>query len=234
MHRKLIERPRWGHRLSNASVKHARQVMQRREAQHGDWAALPRRQKMVPQRGTRKSLSDSLTPLCRFLLKREGDRWDDIYSELRQQMSPRSTIQMHIFEHIAHMVETDVWLQPDGSVFSKRHGRQIYRYRHHRFYVHPETGRLHRPTHRWKRPGPALPALPQKEHGGCFYLCFEGIWYRVERQAFAPSAWDVFSKASGADVPVAVRVARYGSSRWLAARKLALGRKALKRAGLRR
>lgn len=96
MHEVVIERPRGGWRVP-------------RRASRWDWRthdeeASPRRESTSRHRGGTKHLSDLLGPLRRFLDGAVGRPWDDVYSELRAGISPRSQLHLHILEHVRWMV----------------------------------------------------------------------------------------------------------------------------------
>jgi hypothetical protein len=54
----------------------------------------------------RKDLSDRLEPLYRFLQKNAGRPWNDVYSEICQQLDPRSLRGWHARDHVLQYVET--------------------------------------------------------------------------------------------------------------------------------
>lgn len=54
----------------------------------------------------RKEFSDNLQPLFRWLLSKVGMKWDDVYSEFREQLKMDSTLQYHIWSHFRDMVTT--------------------------------------------------------------------------------------------------------------------------------
>ena len=103
MKRKLIESPRWGSWMPNHSV--LRDRAQLRHARADDsFDRFARRGAMRPHHGVRKDLTDKLNPLIRFLRKSRGRLWDEVYSELRALLSPRSVIDMHILQHLDQFV----------------------------------------------------------------------------------------------------------------------------------
>jgi hypothetical protein len=132
MDRVLIERPRYD--------SHRRHPERRRQRRYDEDS--PR---MVPvsRRGGSRCLSDLLGPLRRFLVSRCGSRWDAVYSELRAGLKPRSTLHLHVLEHLARMVHTDVVLI-DGAPWSQSWGgaRPLTDTNHHTFFVDPRDGAL--------------------------------------------------------------------------------------------
>jgi len=96
----------------------------------------PKREPMSRGRGT-KWLGENLAPLRRFLERRVGQRWDDVYSEICAQINRSNAVQRHILEHLGDMVE----LHPDmidGAPHTANYGqalRPLHRTRWTRFYV---------------------------------------------------------------------------------------------------
>lgn len=123
MHEVLIERPRGGWR-GDRRVKAWDPAIH----EHED---IPKRESTSRHRGGTKHLSDLLGPLRRFLERSVGRRWDDVYSELRQGLSPKSALHMHILDHARFMVNLD----------GGRWGR---------FEICPRTGVLRRVCASWR------------------------------------------------------------------------------------
>jgi hypothetical protein len=69
-------------------------------------------------RGHSKRLNENLNPLRRFLQRRVGRRWDDVYAEICANPRPQSTVQQHVRDHIDDFVVRDVRAAPDGSLES--------------------------------------------------------------------------------------------------------------------
>ena len=90
-----------------------------------------------------KELSDFLSPLRGYLRSRVGDHWDDIWSELCQNLDRRSVTGNHVFEHIKWEVETKTVLGKDGEVH-RSEWKRGYRAGDlvDGLYVHPITGVL--------------------------------------------------------------------------------------------
>ncbi|MEY3210431.1 MAG: hypothetical protein RIT28_912 [Pseudomonadota bacterium] len=132
MDRVLIERPRYD--------SHRRHPQRRRQRRFDEDS--PRMQP-VSRRGGSRHLSDLLGPLRRLLVRRCGSRWDAVYSELRAGLKPRSTLHLHVLEHLARMVHTDV-VMIDGAPWSQSWGgaRPLTDYNHHTFFVDPRDGVL--------------------------------------------------------------------------------------------
>lgn len=128
----LIERPRAGARLPRRERKW-----------RGRWTEpeeFPRQLSMSRHRGGTKHLTDNLGPLRRFLRSRVGRPWDEVYGEVRRQLSPRRHLDIHILEHLKHEVPLEVYRQGD-QVFHLRFGAP-WPLRGGQLYVCPETGVL--------------------------------------------------------------------------------------------
>lgn len=63
-----------------------------------------------------KQLNENLSPLKRFLESKRGQRWDDIYSEMREHVSAGNEVQNHILSHLNNYVELDCVTLDDGNV----------------------------------------------------------------------------------------------------------------------
>jgi hypothetical protein len=152
---------------------------------------LPRREGMRRPHVDRKDFSDVLGPLRKFLVRRVGRKWDDVYSEICERISPNSTIQLHILGHLEDLIDTKTALAPDGRIErrGKRrwHGRYTDEYPG-QLYVHPATGLVCRTPearipwrHRRKTPEPEHKIIsPERE-----LWKKDGIWY-----------WAVFADAA--------------------------------------
>jgi len=96
----------------------------------------------------RKLQGDRTAPLMRYLNSQVGRLWNDVYSEIRENVSIHSTMQMHLVQHANFAVETSTYLGDDGRVYSKRSHRSSLlpdacledpTYYGNSFYVHPVT-----------------------------------------------------------------------------------------------
>jgi hypothetical protein len=182
----VIERPRYGsaryHEVRPRGI--ARRDIDR-------LSDLPRSQGMRRPHVDRKDQSDLLGPLRRFVIRQVGRPWNKVYSEIRERISPDSTIQLHILNHLEQLIATKTALGPDGRV---RRAEQHFSWRFGyldecpgQVYVHPLTGIIRRiPEARasWKR-RPDVPAPEFKAVGHERELWRRnGTWY-----------WAVFATA---------------------------------------
>src|SRR5262245_12237474 len=95
----LVERPRYG---SGSRYRDRRQEFDRKTRTRADGLAHPQRMGMGFAGG--KSLNEDLEPLRRFLLPRRGCHWDQVYSEIRTRLAPRSAVDMHVMQHLWEFV----------------------------------------------------------------------------------------------------------------------------------
>jgi hypothetical protein len=133
MKKVLTERPRahssWRYRDVRAKQNNAAR----------DLDDLPHFQGMRrPYGWDTKEFSDLLGPLIRYLRSCIGRKWDDVWSEICQQLS-NNTVDSHLKEHVMMEVETKTVLV-DGEVLC--HSRFGVLRSPHRLYVDPSSGRL--------------------------------------------------------------------------------------------
>ena len=110
MDKVLCERPRRGARLK------------RRRRYRGPFEDAPHFESTSRKRGGSKHLGEHLGPLRRWLVRQVGRHWDDVYADLRSNISPNSAVQMHIWFHAEQYVVRHVVL--DGGV--PRHAMDEY------------------------------------------------------------------------------------------------------------
>ncbi len=141
-YRVVTERPRQGSRNRNRKT-HFR-VHDVDACFQDALDSMPHSEKMVryfrgPKGDGYKDFSDVLGPIKGFLFKRVGDKWDDIYSEIRQALPANSPEPVrHIYEvHIKGQVEQNCISDVNGRIWESD-GRRIV----DRFYVHPATRTL--------------------------------------------------------------------------------------------
>jgi hypothetical protein len=156
-------------------------------------ADLPRGEGMRRPHIWRKNFSDLLGPLRKFLVRQVGRKWDDVYSEICERISPNSTIQLHILGHLEDLIDTKTALAADGRI--ERRGKRLWRGRYAdefpgHLYVHPVSGLICRTPearipwrHRAKAPEPERKVIgPERE-----LWKKDGVWY-----------WAVFADAASA------------------------------------
>jgi hypothetical protein len=93
-----------------------------------------------------KEFSDVLNPLRRYLRKQVGRPWNTIYSEMTRALDKRTVAGLHIWDHVAHEVETHTYLGADGkTVYPCPRWRWVSEENKmpvSGLFVHPRTGLL--------------------------------------------------------------------------------------------
>ncbi len=133
----VIERPRHGHNDPSKKTK----LRIKRHNPDDEYEDSPTRLPASRGRGT-KYLSDFLNPLERFLRSNVGRPWDQVYSELCENLDRRKTIGNHVFEHLEDFVEVDCFIGENGLIYACRdRGGDIplgaERWWRENYYVHP-------------------------------------------------------------------------------------------------
>ena len=138
-----------------------------------------------------KELNENLAPLLRFLNSRVGQLWDNVYSEICENIRVTNAVQDHIRVHVKQFVETATSVDKEGVIW-------INGYRPYplakdgftRFYVDPRDGLLCRnPNHvSWTARQKEYRAQQESKRletarslpNGVEIRKHEGIWYAVE------------------------------------------------------
>lgn len=241
MHKVVIERPRWNPGPSK----------NRRRA-NLDPDLLPQHEGMRRPYDRRKSFTDLLGPLRRWLRAQLGRRWNDIYSEACAVIKPDSVVRAHIKTHLVKFVQRDtflrdgeIWCYTDSSFFAPGIEKPVAdaASRWTPFYVHPRTGRLCESPLNTRKRRDAWRKLresfgPEQRWLGDTraLLRLNGLWFDCAMKAFPP----YFNRG---DEPVRQDVAlkrplnrshaydRYGRYAFCVAKRQ-LGSKELRRHGL--
>lgn len=140
-----------------------------------------------------KEFTDVLAPLYGYLEKSVGRHWDEVYSELCQNLDRRSVTGLHVFTHLWQYVDRNTVMCEDGKV--RVMGRYFHSYAlPDDFYIHPYTGILcASQERRWtwrgayrRRKAKSLNATDwhpiwnwADQTGGAAYMKKNGIWYEV-------------------------------------------------------
>lgn len=193
----IVERPR---RAGMISKGHGRVR---------DIEDLPRNQGMTrPHRMNwgGKELNENLAPLKRFLQSRVGHKWDDVYSEISENLKVTSAVQQHVRDHVSDFVVTKVAVDDDGELWGMRWGRP-YKigsgWRHQELYVDPRDGIL--------KQTPAQPRLASYQERRAAEFAHsvrvidnttelrkhKGIWYWCEVKPVPPGTWKDTTDAQG-------------------------------------
>lgn len=141
MNKIIVERPRRG----GYGGEDPRYLSDQRRM---DLEDLPQRESMRRRWGSNcKELNENLAPLRRFVESRVGLPWDDVYSEIRENLDASDATQYHILQHLEGYVEKNTFLDGVGAVCTIGYLGQPYvigsnRYAGREMYVHPGTGIL--------------------------------------------------------------------------------------------
>lgn len=135
-----------------------------------------------------KYMTDLLTPIYRFLHSNVGRPWDQVWSEVCQQIDRRNLAKNHLFEHFDGIVETNTFIGEDGDVYVCEFDgfRKAKNLGGNGFYVHPTTGLLcwadDRPRNQSRQM--AKEAAKKAKQSwylriteNQYYLKLNGIWY---------------------------------------------------------
>ena len=95
MFKVIVERPRWG-------AGHAPSVKLRKDKDPRKQVGLKRHAQQ--QAAYTKMLNENLAPLRRFLGRRVGRRWNDVYSEICAGLDTGSVVKMHVRQHLPDLV----------------------------------------------------------------------------------------------------------------------------------
>jgi hypothetical protein len=175
MHEVVIERPRRGGRYRYHDCR-----TRYRGLDLDALDDLPKKQgyrrPYIENWGDAKEFSDLLGPLHRFLISKVGQKWDDVYSEIRKTLNPNSTVQIHIMSHVFQFVEIDTRLEDNGEVYVLgRYSR--YSISSGQLYVHPKTGILCRTPEVSRKQTPEYRAAEKKLRD-----IFGKNWYEVVKE----------------------------------------------------
>jgi hypothetical protein len=136
-----------------------------------------------------KNLSDVLNPLKGYLHKSVGRHWDDVYSEICQNLDRRSVTGLHVFTHLWQFVAKNTVMCIDGKV-REWAGGGGYLTEPYNYYIHPYTGILcdsgYSGWREWRRSNRTRKEKPVTEirlSDIGRYEKFDGIWYYCENYA---------------------------------------------------
>jgi hypothetical protein len=229
----IVERPRLG-----GGVRTPKGILRR-------WQRVPLGDRPVkqgmrrPWSNNRKSLNENLAPLRRFLERRVGRRWDDVFSEICEHLRVDSAVQKHVRDHLddfvaVHVERIDGRIVPRGA---RRFESGFGGWR--RFYVDPDSGVLKGAwAGEFSRPRrPATRPAYVDLGAGRQLRCLEGLWYEVVLAPVYPFMvrhvhWDVCERKSLSELYDWDLREKYGGL-YYAVRKRQLNRKEIRRHKLR-
>jgi len=149
MHKVIVERPRvahYGSWVPAQAIKRGRNLYRKAKQFKlldgydvvDDFCGekLPMKSKHLGFRV--KMFNENLKPLWRFLRKRVGVRWDDVYSEICKGLKGSPTLQQHVLLHVSFDVDVNAQMTDDGRIVSSD-GLRSSCEAGRSFYVHPVT-----------------------------------------------------------------------------------------------
>ncbi len=143
-----------------------------------------------PQGWNCKSLNENLNPLKKFINSRVGQKWDDVWSEICQEINSNSTVQKHVLDHAKDFVETGCYYDSQGRVWTNTTSGPMlvspvtyYKYSS-KHYAEPETGILRKVKIIDTKAKKEKP-IERVDIGNNQQLHkLEGIWYCVNLKPF--------------------------------------------------
>lgn len=174
----LIERPRRGGGLKY--VKGEKKLLQKTDIEE-----LPKSEK-IRQKWTNtdycKQSTDVLGPLVGWIRKQVGRNWDDVYSEIAQNMPQSSMAKSHVRDHVFDFVTVANQVKMiDGKPYHKQYSYKLSgNRRRDEFYVNPDTNILCLvpPGKRYKYTPPEKPYKWVNED--TLHHQIEDIWYEIK------------------------------------------------------
>ena len=137
--KKLIEYSRYYSGVSNKKFREKGNIKKQQHEKKLD--SYPSKESIRAKRAYIMT-NDKRKPLIHFLEAHEGEVWNEVFSKIKQQLSPNSVIWMKIEEELAYLVRTNAYLENGKIVLISQWGKPIALSKHPWFYVHPESGRL--------------------------------------------------------------------------------------------
>lgn len=183
----VIERPRGGMRISCRKMTGFKKQLNKL-TQEAEEDGLLSPYLIKPTYKT-KWLSDHLGPLRRFLRSHVGQPWNEVYSQICQQIDTSTMLGKHLLSHLWSDVELHVELI-EGVLYGKSRwggSRYVLGCYRDQLYVHPETGILclirpldHKTQERESRQDILI--LDVDRH----YRKIDEIWYLITFADFPP------------------------------------------------
>ena len=160
---------------------------------HQDYEDLPYREGMKKQKGGTKILNENLAPLQRFIQSRVGLPWNQVYSEICENLKTNTAVQKHVRDHVGWMVTTKTFIGADGKLYGcgsngSEHviGESSW---YPDFFVDPKgilrfQKKRSRSEWRKKREDDVLARRRDGPDGLTQYHKLSGIWYEVKLSSF--------------------------------------------------
>lgn len=124
-----------------------------------------------------KEFNENLAPLHRFLHTKIGCHWNEVWSEICENLRVDSVVQSHVRDHVGFDVELNV-VMINGEPYQATRDGKIYS----RFYVNPDTGILCENTQRkyHYRNRKQLPQFVPGKDEWHQYRLIDNIWYEIK------------------------------------------------------
>lgn len=123
-----------------------------------------------------KSVGTDFSLLRRFLMKRKGRPWDDVYSEICEHADAKSFEGHHLRNWLSYAVTQNCFIGEDGVVRDE-HGHELGKW-WCQFYVHPETKTLEWIQPKRKNKKEKVQTVFELD-GQLYHKHDDGLWYRV-------------------------------------------------------
>lgn len=202
MHKVVVERPR-----------HGRSWAESRPRPKPPFDDSPSYESMKARHTRRKSFSDLLGPLRRWLNSQVGRPWNDVYAEACAVIKPNSVIRAHVKTHLLQFVERHTFMR-DGEVWCFSGWWSVGEMRIERagrfrssFFVHPTTGLLCKIPElpRWRLPDPIAQYRNRTQRwlgewrllrqlNGCWFECHVAPFPQRYAKGESPWRYDVAEK----------------------------------------
>lgn len=132
-----------------------------------------------------KEFDERLQPLARFLKSQVNRPWASVHSEMSQILRKDSAIQLHVWQHVEHMVETNTFIGNDGKIYYTSGGGRpsSIEWSRAEVYVHPRTGilRLVPPHPKYRHKEKKSTSIKVDEWTQIHQI--NGIWYEIKLAA---------------------------------------------------
>jgi len=156
-----------------------------------------------------KRLNENLAPLRRYLAAQVGRRWDDVWSEICENLKPKSTVQQHVRDHIPDFVAIKTSVR-DGSIWvHDRFSPCLLKDARTRLYVDPVSGillhnqRYGATRHAWRN--------RQKARDAAIQARMRVVSRKTQLHLFGDCWWEV---TLAAGTPMPPRFNPYVTERW--------------------
>ncbi len=188
MKKLLCLRPRIKEQAGEKGVK--KRIQKGMRGDYEDWD-LPQKEAMKSrQYKDHKMLNEYLQPLIRYLRSNVGEKWDDVYSEIKKACPNDSAVNAHIYQHLFDFVEVKPQYDENGNPIKaeqfgwKKEGPDyiIDRGQDQNFYV-DEQGILRRAPYIKRSRGRKLQLHEQYPDcwiNGNFFTKIDDVWYEAE------------------------------------------------------